>query len=85
MDTDQIFVVIETLFFIASEDIMSRRLDQNCTMNVTGMVLESLWLINNQKNDLSRKKNEEDFASFATRQLTGSLPNDNFWPSRRCW
>ena len=37
---DQIFVVVET--FIVSEDIILIHIDQNFTMNATGMVLESL-------------------------------------------
>ena len=37
-------------------------------MNATGIVLESMWQFNKQKNDLSEKKKnyDEDFASFAT-------------------
>ena len=50
-------------FFIASEGIISVIVDQNFTMNATGMVLESLCL-----------ENKYDVASFATCQF---YINDN--------
>ena len=44
-------------------------------MNATGIVLESMWQFNKQKNDLSEKKNyDEDFASFATRRFSTLAP-----------
>ena len=52
---DQIFVVVETASFIVSEDIISILVDQNFTINATGILMVLEPLFNKQKNDLSEK------------------------------
>ena len=81
---DQIFVVVETLFFHSISryplDTCRPEFYYECDWNGARIIV----IVQQTKKMICLKNNNADFASFATRRFS-TLINDNLWPSRRCW